>query len=46
MHDIIAKVGLQNVGTPAMSAALKLTEAVFDVNPDTGLQTLTLGPPR
>ena len=41
-HDIISKVGLVNVGAPQTSAALKMKEAVFNVNPSTGLQQLTM----
>ena len=44
VHDVISKVGIANVGTPSMSAALKTKEAVFDVNPSTGLKTLTVAP--
>ena len=44
VHDLISKVGIGNVGTPSMSAALKMKEAVFDVNPSTGLKTLTVAP--
>ena len=43
-HDIISKVGIGNAGTPSTSAALKMKEAVFDVNPSTGLKTLTVAP--
>ena len=43
-HDIISKVGIGNVGLPQTSAPLKMTEAVFDVNPSTGKKMLTVAP--
>ena len=43
-RDISSKVGTQKAGTPSTSAALQITEAVFGVNPATGLKTLEVRP--